>query len=226
MMPSLAREVYLRKSDTLEHFYATQLPALRIILGVECGGFQELAGSARWAKSPARLNIEALRISPQLRIDGIIVKISRCHQGPVMSLAPNRTVAQKNRAMRNLVADEQFGRKPNRSADVSILTSDHAKPRLAHLHPDCHSSFDGDIKFQTIYGKRLTIGSRDFVPLSATLCQLLAAEGRLASVLRPSDVLPNSASLPNPVFSTETSEKASGDPLEDQSAGKSPVPRK
>ncbi|HKI16618.1 MAG TPA: hypothetical protein VKA15_02005, partial [Isosphaeraceae bacterium] len=32
----------LRKSDTLEHFYATELPASQIILGVECGGFQNV----------------------------------------------------------------------------------------------------------------------------------------------------------------------------------------
>jgi len=77
----------LRKSDTLEHFYATELPASQIILGVECGGFQNVAAPSRWAKSTARPIIEARRISPQRRIHGIIIKVSLCNQVRVMSFA-------------------------------------------------------------------------------------------------------------------------------------------
>jgi len=47
-------------------------------------------------------------------------------------------------------------------AAVSSLTVDHTNPRLAQLKPDWHSSFDGDIRFQMIYGKRQTIDLRDF----------------------------------------------------------------
>jgi hypothetical protein len=41
-------------------------------------------------------------------------------------------------------------------AAVTSLTLDHTKPRFAHLNPDRHSSFDGDIEFQIIYGMRPT----------------------------------------------------------------------
>jgi len=40
------------------------------------------------------------------------------------------------------------------SAEVSILTSVHTNPRLAHLKPDSHTSFAGNIGFQMIYGKK------------------------------------------------------------------------
>ena len=60
---------------------------------------------------------------------------------------------------------------PSRVA-VSSLTFDHTNPRLAQLKPDCHRSFDGDIRLQMIYGKRRTIGMRDSVTVSVTLCQL------------------------------------------------------
>jgi hypothetical protein len=55
---------------------------------------------------------------------------------------------------------------------VSSLTFDHTNPRMAPLKPECHNSFDGDIGFQMIYGKRRTIGLADLLTLSATLCQL------------------------------------------------------
>jgi len=43
-------------------------------------------------------------------------------------------------------------------AAVSSLTVDHTNPRLAQLKPDWHSSFDGGIPLQIIYGDRRTIG--------------------------------------------------------------------
>jgi hypothetical protein len=53
------------------------------------------ADSALWPKSPARVAIELRRMAPQLGIHGIIVKVSRYHQGRVVSLARITTVAQK-----------------------------------------------------------------------------------------------------------------------------------
>jgi hypothetical protein len=70
----------------------------------------EKADSARWPKSPARLTVELRRLAPQLGIHGIIVKVSRSHQGRVVSLARTRTVAQKSVDTRNPMADEELGR--------------------------------------------------------------------------------------------------------------------
>jgi hypothetical protein len=41
-------------------------------------------------------------------------------------------------------------------AAVSTFTSDHTKPRFGHLNPDRHNSFDGNIGFPIICGKRPT----------------------------------------------------------------------
>ena len=54
------------------------------------------ADSARLPQSPAWLTIELRRIAPQLGIHGILVKVSRCHQGRVVSLARITTFAGKN----------------------------------------------------------------------------------------------------------------------------------
>jgi hypothetical protein len=54
------------------------------------------ADSARWPRSPAWLTIEQRRFAPQLGIHGIIVKVSRCNRGRVVSLARVRTVADYN----------------------------------------------------------------------------------------------------------------------------------
>ncbi|HKI17813.1 MAG TPA: hypothetical protein VKA15_08025 [Isosphaeraceae bacterium] len=47
---------------------------------------QKVAALPRWPKSPACLTAELRRISPQLRLHGIHVKLSRCHKGRVVSL--------------------------------------------------------------------------------------------------------------------------------------------
>jgi len=44
----------------------------------------------------------------------------------------------------------------------SNLTPDHTKPRFAHLTPGCDSSFDGDIGFPIIYGKKTDPPHRRF----------------------------------------------------------------
>jgi hypothetical protein len=54
------------------------------------------ADSPRWPKSPEWLAIELRRITPQLGMHGIIVKVSRCHRGRVVSLARVRTVSDYN----------------------------------------------------------------------------------------------------------------------------------
>jgi hypothetical protein len=56
--------------------------------------------------------------------------------------------------------------------------SDHAKPRFAHLNPDRHKSFDGNIGFQIIYGKRPTFDIDVFERVCAAVHGLLAGEGR------------------------------------------------
>jgi len=75
-------------------------------------------------------------------------RISRSHQGPVMSLAPGQTVAQKNGAM---MEDNESVREPSRSADVSSSTSDHIKTRSAHFKPDCDRSFDVNVIYKMMY---------------------------------------------------------------------------
>jgi hypothetical protein len=67
------------------------------------------ADSPRWPKSPTWLTIELRRIAPHLGIHGILVNISRCHHGRIVSIARIRTVAQKNLDTRNPMADEEFG---------------------------------------------------------------------------------------------------------------------
>jgi len=67
---------------------------------------------------------------------------------------------------------------------VSSLTSDHAKPRLAHLKSDCHSSFDGNIGFQISYGNGTDQRGRYFVPMGAEFCQLLTGDGYWSSQVR------------------------------------------
>ncbi|MFI5454508.1 MAG: hypothetical protein ACHRXM_03570 [Isosphaerales bacterium] len=47
---------------------------------------QKVAASPRWPKSPSCLIVELRRISAQLRLHGILVKLSRCHKGRVASL--------------------------------------------------------------------------------------------------------------------------------------------
>jgi hypothetical protein len=45
---------------------------------------------------PSWLGTELRRLAPQLGIHGILVKVSRCHQGRVVSLARVRTVSDYN----------------------------------------------------------------------------------------------------------------------------------
>jgi len=79
-----------------------------------------------------------------------------------MSPAPTPTVVHKNCAMHNLMADEQLGREPIRSAGVGSVTSVHTKTRSAHFKPYCDSSFDGNIGFQMIYGNKMDQRGRYF----------------------------------------------------------------
>jgi hypothetical protein len=66
---------------------------------------------------------------------------------------------------------------------VSTLTFDHTKPRFAHLNPDRHSSFDGGIGFQIIYGKGPTFDIDVFGRVMSGRVRTVTGEGRL--VLRP-----------------------------------------
>jgi len=47
---------------------------------------QKVAASPRRPKSPACLTVGLRRIAPQLRLHGILVKLSPCHNGRVVSL--------------------------------------------------------------------------------------------------------------------------------------------
>jgi len=67
------------------------------------------AASPRWPKSPTRLTIELRRITPHLAVHGIIVNLSRRHDGRVVSFTRVRTTAQDKPDTRNPVADEEFG---------------------------------------------------------------------------------------------------------------------
>jgi len=71
---------------------------------------------------------------------------------------------------------------------VSILTFDHAKPRSAHLKPDCDNSFDGSIMFQVSYGKKTDHRHRRFC--AGLSGRLWTFDRRRPFVLRPSDVPP------------------------------------
>ena len=68
---------------------------------------------ARWPKSPTWLTIELRRIAPQLGIHGIFVHSTRGKHGRILSLSRDRTAAQENHAVHNLMADEQLGLEPN-----------------------------------------------------------------------------------------------------------------
>jgi len=66
---------------------------------------------------------------------------------------------------------------PSFPVAVSSFTFDHAKPRSAHLTPQCDSSFDGDIRCQIIYGDDMVIDRGDFERVCAAFCGLSTGEG-------------------------------------------------
>jgi hypothetical protein len=66
------------------------------------------------------------------------------------------------------------------------LTFDHIKPRFAHLNPVRHNSFDADIGFQIIYGKRPNFDIDVFGCVMSGRVRTVTGEGRL--VLRPPSV--------------------------------------
>jgi hypothetical protein len=80
---------------------------------------------------------------------------------------------------------------------VSSFTFDHAKPRSAHLTPDCDSSFDGSIMFQISYGKKTDPRHRRYC--AGLSGRLWTFDRRRPFVLRPPSFrrTPNSASLAN-----------------------------
>ncbi|MFI5455212.1 MAG: hypothetical protein ACHRXM_07140 [Isosphaerales bacterium] len=67
------------------------------------------ADSPRWPKSPQWLTIELRRIAPLLGIHGIFVHSTRGKYGRVLSITRDRKVAEKNGAMRELIADDPLG---------------------------------------------------------------------------------------------------------------------
>jgi len=76
--------ILLENGPDLDRWYGAPSRLLELLITLVG---PKVAASPRWPKSAAWLAIELRRIAPQLRLHGILVNLSRCNKGRIVTIA-------------------------------------------------------------------------------------------------------------------------------------------